>query len=204
LRYGIEGIVAKRADSPYRRGRTSDWVKIRTPAGMDIQAERGGGTMVRADMYSKQVLVVVILLFALTGCTRQTPQPPAPIERFRLVVTPDGKTLRLDSQTGQVAFVTEKGVRTLPVNERIQLEVGQVYVTETGELVAYEADEVELAIRIGKFVGQRAGSDFDLHRSAYVVASKRIKLDRRHGAELLQHRNVGSGPTSDLQNPALG
>jgi ATP-dependent DNA ligase len=36
----VEGIVAKRADSPYRRGRTSDWVKIRTPAGMDIQAER--------------------------------------------------------------------------------------------------------------------------------------------------------------------
>jgi bifunctional non-homologous end joining protein LigD len=37
---GIEGIVAKRADSPYGRGRTSDWLKIRTPAGMDIQAER--------------------------------------------------------------------------------------------------------------------------------------------------------------------
>jgi bifunctional non-homologous end joining protein LigD len=28
---GVEGIVAKRADSPYRRGRTSDWVKIKTP-----------------------------------------------------------------------------------------------------------------------------------------------------------------------------
>ena len=36
----VEGIVANRADSPYRRGRTSDWLKIRTPAGMDIQAER--------------------------------------------------------------------------------------------------------------------------------------------------------------------
>jgi hypothetical protein len=32
--------VAKRADSPYGRGRTADWVKIRTPAGMSIQAER--------------------------------------------------------------------------------------------------------------------------------------------------------------------
>jgi ATP-dependent DNA ligase len=28
---GVEGVVAKRADSPYRRGRTSDWVKIKTP-----------------------------------------------------------------------------------------------------------------------------------------------------------------------------
>jgi bifunctional non-homologous end joining protein LigD len=32
----IEGIVAKRSDSPYRRGRTSDWVKIRTLAGKEI------------------------------------------------------------------------------------------------------------------------------------------------------------------------
>lgn len=33
----IEGIVAKRADSPYRRGRTSDWVKkITTPTGKEI------------------------------------------------------------------------------------------------------------------------------------------------------------------------
>jgi bifunctional non-homologous end joining protein LigD len=37
---GVEGIVAKRADSPYRRGRTSDWVKIKTPAGKEIDAER--------------------------------------------------------------------------------------------------------------------------------------------------------------------
>jgi bifunctional non-homologous end joining protein LigD len=36
----LEGIVAKRADSPYRQGRTADWGEIRTPAGMDIQAER--------------------------------------------------------------------------------------------------------------------------------------------------------------------
>lgn len=29
----LEGIVAKRADVPYRRGRSSDWVKIKTAAG---------------------------------------------------------------------------------------------------------------------------------------------------------------------------
>jgi bifunctional non-homologous end joining protein LigD len=28
---GLEGIVAKRADSPYRAGRSKDWIKIRTP-----------------------------------------------------------------------------------------------------------------------------------------------------------------------------
>lgn len=37
---GIEGIVAKRADAPYRRGRSPDWVKILTPTGRDLHAER--------------------------------------------------------------------------------------------------------------------------------------------------------------------
>jgi bifunctional non-homologous end joining protein LigD len=30
---GLEGIVAKRTDSPYRRGRSGDWIKIKTGAG---------------------------------------------------------------------------------------------------------------------------------------------------------------------------
>jgi ATP-dependent DNA ligase len=34
------GIVAKRADAPYRRGRSSDWVKIKTPAGRAIDEMR--------------------------------------------------------------------------------------------------------------------------------------------------------------------
>ena len=36
----VEGIIAKRADSPYGRGRTSDWLKIRTPAGMELHTQR--------------------------------------------------------------------------------------------------------------------------------------------------------------------
>lgn len=36
----LEGIVAKRADAPYRRGRSSDWVKIKTPAGRAIDEMR--------------------------------------------------------------------------------------------------------------------------------------------------------------------
>ena len=36
----LEGIVAKRADSPYRRGRTNDWIKIKTGAGRAIDEER--------------------------------------------------------------------------------------------------------------------------------------------------------------------
>jgi ATP-dependent DNA ligase len=37
---GLEGIVAKRADSPYRRGRSGDWIKVKTGAGRAIDEER--------------------------------------------------------------------------------------------------------------------------------------------------------------------
>ena len=36
----LEGIVAKRADGLYKAGRSRDWLKIRTPHGRDVQAER--------------------------------------------------------------------------------------------------------------------------------------------------------------------
>jgi bifunctional non-homologous end joining protein LigD len=37
---GLEGIVAKRANAAYRRGRTGDWIKIKTGAGRAIDEER--------------------------------------------------------------------------------------------------------------------------------------------------------------------
>jgi bifunctional non-homologous end joining protein LigD len=37
---GIEGIVAKRADSPYKAGRSPDWIKIKTPVGREIDEQR--------------------------------------------------------------------------------------------------------------------------------------------------------------------
>ena len=36
----LEGIVAKQADATYHAGRSRDWLKIRTPHGRDVQAER--------------------------------------------------------------------------------------------------------------------------------------------------------------------
>jgi bifunctional non-homologous end joining protein LigD len=48
-RLGLEGIVAKRADSPYRSGRSSAWIKIRTRRSEDFvvvgfSAPKGGRT----------------------------------------------------------------------------------------------------------------------------------------------------------------
>lgn len=39
-RLGLEGIIAKKADSTYRRGRTPNWVKIKTAHGRHIDEER--------------------------------------------------------------------------------------------------------------------------------------------------------------------
>jgi ATP-dependent DNA ligase len=36
----LEGIVAKRVDSMYRRGRSRDWLKIKTKHGRAIDEER--------------------------------------------------------------------------------------------------------------------------------------------------------------------
>jgi bifunctional non-homologous end joining protein LigD len=39
-RLGCEGIVSKRADSPYRAGRSRDWIKTKTPAAIEQQRIR--------------------------------------------------------------------------------------------------------------------------------------------------------------------
>jgi len=37
---GLEGVIGKRADSPYRRGRTPNWIKVKTAHGRHVDAER--------------------------------------------------------------------------------------------------------------------------------------------------------------------
>jgi bifunctional non-homologous end joining protein LigD len=36
---GVEGIVSKRKGSPYRSGRTSDWIKVKNPASPAVKRE---------------------------------------------------------------------------------------------------------------------------------------------------------------------
>lgn len=37
---GLEGVIGKRADSPYIRGRTRSWVKVKTSHGRHVDEER--------------------------------------------------------------------------------------------------------------------------------------------------------------------
>ena len=37
---GLEGVIGKKADNPYRAGRTSNWVKVKTVHGRHIDEER--------------------------------------------------------------------------------------------------------------------------------------------------------------------
>jgi bifunctional non-homologous end joining protein LigD len=39
-RLGLEGVIGKKADSPYRAGRTPNWVKVKTAHGRHIDEER--------------------------------------------------------------------------------------------------------------------------------------------------------------------
>jgi ATP-dependent DNA ligase len=37
---GLEGVIGKKANSPYLRGRTPNWVKVKTAHGRHIDEER--------------------------------------------------------------------------------------------------------------------------------------------------------------------
>src|SRR5687768_18623798 len=37
---GLEGVIGKKADSPYRAGRTPNWVKVKTSHGRHVDEER--------------------------------------------------------------------------------------------------------------------------------------------------------------------
>jgi bifunctional non-homologous end joining protein LigD len=39
---GLEGIVSKRKDSPYRSGRSPDWLKSKNPACAAVKREKEG------------------------------------------------------------------------------------------------------------------------------------------------------------------
>src|SRR5215831_21094665 len=40
---GLEGIVSKRKDSPYRSGRSRDWLKMKNPAAPAVKRRKIGG-----------------------------------------------------------------------------------------------------------------------------------------------------------------
>ena len=48
---------------------------------------------------------------------------------------------RLDTQTGQLSSVTDKGVTVLPDERTIQLQVGGIYTLENGRAAVYEGNE---------------------------------------------------------------
>jgi hypothetical protein len=55
---GLEGIVSKRKDSPYRSGRSGDWLKCKNPACQAVrrEAEEDWG---RALSAARNVLLLV-------------------------------------------------------------------------------------------------------------------------------------------------
>jgi hypothetical protein len=52
---GLEGIVSKHRDAPYRSGRCPDWIKVRTPTRRQRRASWNGEAVVHDDGYKNQV-----------------------------------------------------------------------------------------------------------------------------------------------------
>lgn len=85
---------------------------------------------------SKSVLPVVIFLsLILIGCKDELPEVPG--ERFNLIVTPDGRLLRLDTVSGEVLALTESGLVTIPIDGVTQLVAGRIYIFENGMKMKY-------------------------------------------------------------------
>lgn len=55
----MEGIVAKRADSAYKAGRSPDWVKIRTAHGRHVQEKRDAVRPSTTDLPGVTVMLVL-------------------------------------------------------------------------------------------------------------------------------------------------
>lgn len=104
-----------------------------------------------------QLFSVLFLAMLLSGCdkltakfTTQTPEPGWSVvklsgeegaNRYQLHATSDAKMYRLDTRTGQISLVTDKGITNLPDSRRIQLRVGEIYTLENGKSVLYEGDQ---------------------------------------------------------------
>src|SRR3712207_8604748 len=54
---GLEGVIAKRADSPYRGGRSRDWLKLKCHAEQELRSEEH-----TSELQSRQYLVCRLLL----------------------------------------------------------------------------------------------------------------------------------------------
>lgn len=49
-RHGWEGVIAKRADSPYRHKRSTDWLRLRHPRGpLGLRRDKKAGDVVREE-----------------------------------------------------------------------------------------------------------------------------------------------------------
>lgn len=80
-----------------------------------------------------------LFILSLGGC--KLSQDNTYKEHFRLIVTQDGRTFRLDTQTGDVVLVTDKGLSKLSFSEIPKLQIGHIYALENGDLVKYQGNQ---------------------------------------------------------------
>jgi len=72
-------------------------------------------------MKIQNLLLTTIFGLILSACNLESSSPS-----FQLVTTPEGKTLRLNSHTGETHLVTQSGLKRLD-DDWVTLQVGEYY-----------------------------------------------------------------------------
>ena len=83
-------------------------------------------------------LLLVAGCFSLAACNQDQLEFTG---KYRLLAANDGHVYRLDTYSGEVQSVTDKGLFPVAKHGRIRMEIGRIYEREDGELIAYEGKE---------------------------------------------------------------
>lgn len=82
-----------------------------------------------------QIVVAVALAPTLVGC-----DSPAEREQYRMVASPSGDLFRIHSETGALHKVHGTTLVRVSESDRVQLQIGSVYVFENGDSMKYLGD----------------------------------------------------------------
>jgi bifunctional non-homologous end joining protein LigD len=191
-RLGLEGIVGKRLDSPYKPGRSGAWVKIRTRRSEDFvivgfsapKGSRSGFGALHLGCYHSGQLIYSGR--AGSGFTDQ--------QLTTIRATLDEMRRELPSCGG--ALPEEPG--TSWVEPRLVCEVEFTEWTEEGLLrqpvfLRFRHDKAPEECVAGGETGKRGSGELDVPESARAVASRRSRATKESSAKQPKHR---SGDTS--------
>lgn len=87
------------------------------------------------------VILCALAICTLSACNYSLQPDSNNAERFKLISTQDGKVIRLDVISGEIALVKDNELVSLGRGGIIHLEVGKTYLLENGKHGKYLGDQ---------------------------------------------------------------